>query len=124
MKLTKPEYNENVTDVDALEKLRIQQEGETERNLVLQQELTKRTKIEGEQKTKQGDNYMYRIIWSFILSSVVLIGVTWATWGAVTDYIVVLRNRTELQLKAATPCPVCPAPVACPQVTCQPVPVK
>ena len=124
MKLTKPEYNENVTDVDGLEKLRIQQEGETDRKLILEQELTKRqlcteqenTKrksLEEIQHTKQGDNYLYRWAWFAAACAVASIAFSIAGYQGWQDYV-----NLEKAMITVPPCPKCP------EVVCQPVPAK
>lgn len=118
MKLFKPEYNENVVDVDALEKLRIQQEGETERNLVLQQELTKREAIKQKEETKRDPNDS-NIRLGFIIASAVFLVIA-AIAGAIDayQYLDVLKSRVESQT------PKCPPVPKCPELSCQPVPVN
>jgi hypothetical protein len=108
MKLSKPTYNENVVDVDSLEKLRIQQEAETDRKVATEQELTKREAVKQKEDTKRGDGYSNRRIGFTIGASIVL----------VVAAIDVQRLRVESQA------PKCPPPPKCPELTCQPVPVK
>lgn len=121
MKLSKPEYNENVTDVDGLEKLRIQQEAETERKLIMEQELTKREKIKQEHDVKQSSGYMYRICWTAVAAGLAVVAMTFGVCAETENYISLLRARVDLQ---KAPPPTCPPPPECPKVSCQAVPVK
>lgn len=121
MKLTKAEYNENVTDVDGLEKARIHEEGEIERNLTVQQELTKRQLSSDQEKTrqqlstdrektKQGDNYLFRAAWLSVAAAIASVAFAIAGYNGYERY-------TELE-KARISTPPCPK---CPEVVCQPV---
>lgn len=121
MQLKKSEYNENVTDVDSLEKARIHEEAETERKLISERELTKRqlssdkerTKQQftsDKEKTRQGDNYLYRAAWYAVASAIASIAFAIAGYNGYERY-------TDLEMRKIQT-PVCPP---CPQVTCQPV---
>lgn len=119
MKLSKPEYNENVTDVDGLEKLRIQQVGETERHLTAEQELTKREKVKAEQETKRHDNYLYRTVWIAVPAGLATIAMAVAGYNVSTNYIDFKKSTIQAAI-----CPPPPACAECPKVSCQAVPVK
>jgi hypothetical protein len=116
MKLSKAEYNENATDVDALEKLRIQQEAETEHKLIVEQEATKRAKISNEEETKRGDNYLWRKNWLALGGVVAIITISIAAYNGYDRYVELERAR--IHAAEPTPCPKCP------EVSCQPVQVK
>jgi len=61
-------YNPNVVDVDALEKVRLHEEAETERTLIKEQELTKRAKEETKRNPKvvEGKTNLYMAV-AFVL---------------------------------------------------------
>lgn len=118
MKLTKPEYNENVVDVDALEKHRIQQEAETERLLILEQEKTKRENVKEQENTKRGDGYVSLRTTIIVILGIVLAIVAGAAWYNTSSYIDLLKARVA----SAAPPPVCPPAPKCPEVSCQAVP--
>lgn len=116
MKLSKVEYNENATDVDALEKMRIQQEAETERKLIVEKETTKREKVRNEEETKRGDNYLWRKIWLLIGAAITTTTIAIAGYNTYDRYVELERAR----IHSAEPIP-CPK---CPELICQPVQVK
>lgn len=126
MKLSyKPEYNENVVDVDALEKQRIAAEAETERRLIVEQELTKREVCKRMEDTKQSDSYKTRVETAIICSAIVFgLGIL-SSCCVGYNYTEVLKQHVEVQRLVETqklpPSPACPE---CPKVNCQAVPAK
>jgi len=118
MKLSKPTYNENVVDVDSLEKLRIQQEAETDRKVATEQELTKREAVKQKEDTKRGDGYSNRRIGFTIGASIVLVVAAIAGAINISQYLDVQRLRVESQA------PKCPPAPKCPELTCKSVRVE
>lgn len=120
MKLTKPEYNENVVDVDALEKYRIQQAAENERTLIIEQEKTKRENVLQQEQTKRGDNYSSMRTGAIVAVGIILSILAGGVWYNGSTYMDVLKIRAE----ATKPVQACPPPTKCPELSCQPVPAK
>lgn len=113
MKLSKPEYNENVVDIDGLEKLRIQQEAETERKVIIEQELTKREAIVQKEQTKRNNKDIKN-------TAIIAIGLAIAV-AAVAGACNTSQYLDVLKLKAQGSVASCPK---CPELNCQPVPVN
>ena len=121
MKLSKPEYNENVVDIDGLEKLRIQQEAETDRKTILEQELTKREVIKQTEDTKRGSGYSNRRVTFAVAFAIVLVIATIAGMLNVSEYLGVQKARVEA---LAPKCPAPPPIPKCPELVCQAVPMQ
>lgn len=121
MKISKPEYNENVVDVDALEKHRIHELAETDRLLILEQEKTKRENMAAQEETKRGDGYAKLRTTIIIVIGIILAIVAGGAWSNGYSYLEVLKMRVDLAKK---PDPVCAPPPKCPELTCQAVQVK
>jgi len=117
MKLSKPEYNENVVDIDGLEKLRIQQEAETDRKAILEQELTKREVIQQKEETRRTSGYSNIRVAVAITAGLVFVIAAIAAAINISQYLDVQKERIASQA------PKCPPPPKCPELVCQPVPV-